>query len=97
MKMKQVVKKITGYKKEKKKIKHDDVFDEFGNLIRESYEEVVEVDVPILEDVIEEVEMTKEEILSLEMETSNNVEPTLEERLEAMESAMLDMILGGAL
>ena len=40
-------------------------------------------------------EMTQKEILSLENEVSDKVEPTFEERLEAMENAMLEMILGG--
>lgn len=81
-------------------IHHDEFIDENGNPI-EAYDEVVEVVVPIMGTVYEE--MTQEEILSLENETSDNdeisdnVEPTLEERLEAMENAMLEMILGGTL
>ena len=75
-------------------IHHDEFIDENGNPI-EAYDEVVEVVVPIMGTVYEE--MTQEEILSLENETSDNAKPTLEERLEAMENAMLEMILGGTL
>lgn len=93
--MKKLVRKQVGTKKEKKIIKHEDKYDEFGNLV-EAYEEVIEVDVPVFGNVYEE--MTQEEILSLKNEVSDNIEPTIEERLEAMESAMLEMIImGGAL
>ena len=75
-------------------IHHEESVDEQGNVV-EAYDETVEKVVPIMGVVYEE--MTQEEILSLETETSDNTEPTIEERLEAIEGAFLEMVLGGTL
>ena len=72
-------------------VHHEESIDELGNVI-EAYDEVIEVVKPIMGTVYEE--MTQEEIDALPNEEVV-VEPTLEERLEAMENAMLEMILGG--
>ena len=92
--MKKAVYKKIDEKIEYITIHHEATADENWNLI-EAYDEVIEKVIPIMGVVYEE--MTDEEILSLENETSDNEEPTLEERLEAMENAMLEMILGGTL
>lgn len=92
--MKKAVYKKIDEKIEKVTIRHEATVDDFGVVI-EAYDEVIDKVIPVMGVVYEE--MTKEEILSLENEVSDKVEPTLEERLEAMESAMLEMIMGGAL
>lgn len=92
--MKKAVYKKIDEKIEYTIIHHDEFIDEEGN-ISGAYDEVIEKVTPIMGVVYED--MTDDEILSLESETSDNAEPTLEERLEAMENAMLEMILGGTL
>ena len=92
--MKKAVYKKIDEKIEYITIHHDEFIDEEGN-ISGAFDEIIEKVTPIMGVVYEE--MTQEEILSLENETSDNAEPTLEERLEAMENAMLEMILGGTL
>lgn len=72
-------------------IHHEETIDENGNVI-EAYDETIEKVVPIMGVVYEE--MTDEEVAEL---SANEVvsEPTIEERLEALEQATLEMILGG--
>ena len=72
-------------------VHHDETIDENGNVI-EAYDETIEKVVPIMGTVYEE--MTQEDIDSLKQEEVV-AEPTYEERLEAMENAVLEMILGG--
>lgn len=74
-------------------IHHEESVDEQGNII-EAHDEVIKKVIPIMGTVYEE--MTQEEIDSLKQEEVE-IEPTLEERLEAMESAMLEMVMGGML
>ena len=86
--------KIFRYKKIDEKIEkvikhHEESIDENGNVIP-AYDEEVEVVKSIYGDVYEEVE-----VKDLPQEVELHQEPTLEERLAAMESAMLEMILGG--
>ena len=72
-------------------IHHEETIDENGNVI-EAYDETIEKVVPIMGVVYEE--MTDDEVAELganELPT----EPTIEERLEALEQATLEMILGG--
>ena len=98
--MKKAIYKKVDEKIEYITIHHDEFVDEEGN-ISGAFDEIVEKVIPIMGVVYEE--MTQDEILSLENETgdnnetSDNAEPTLEERIEAMENAMLEMILGGTL
>ena len=92
--MKKAVYKKIDEKIEYVTIHHEEFVDEEGN-ISGAFDEIVEKVTPIMGVTYEE--MTDDEILSLEHETSDNAEPTLEERLEAMENAMLEMILGGTL
>lgn len=98
--MKKAVYKKIDEKIEYITIHHDEFIDENGKVIAPC-DEVVKKVIPIMGTVYEE--LTEDEILSLENETSDNdeisdnAEPTLEERLEAMENAMLEMILGGTL
>ena len=90
--MKKAVYKKIDEKIEYITIHHDEFIDEEGN-ISGAYDEIIEKVVPIMGVVYEE--MTDDEIETLQQEEVQ--EPTLEERLEAMENAMLEMILGGTL
>ena len=92
--MKKAVYKKIDERIEQVTIHHEETIDEQGNVI-EAYDEVVEKVIPIMGVVYEE--MTQEEIDSLSNEEESYSEPTLEERLEAMESAMLEMVMGGML
>lgn len=74
-------------------IHHEESIDENGNVI-EAYDETIEKVVPVMGVVYEE--MTQEEIDELSKQDEVVAEPTYEERLEAMENAMLEMIMGGA-
>ena len=89
------MKKATYKKVDEKIVKqivhHEESVDENGNVIP-AWDEEVEKVIPIMGVVYEE--MTEEEIASLPQEEVYH-EPTLEERLAAMENAMLEMILGG--
>ena len=90
--MKKAVYKKIDEKIEYITIHHDEFIDEEGN-ISGAFDEIIEKVTPIMGVVYEE--MTQEEIETLQQEEVQ--EPTLEERLEAMENAMLEMILGGTL
>lgn len=90
--MKKAVYKKIDEKIEYITIHHEEFVDEEGN-ISGAYDEIIEKVVPIMGVVYEE--MTDDEIETLQQEEVQ--EPTLEERLEAMENAMLEMILGGTL
>lgn len=95
MLIKQTSKKIVGYRKEKKPKWFDTVYDESGNIIQEGHYEDVEVDVAIVKDVTEEVEVDETYADHTQPTLST---PTNEERIEALENALLEMILkGGAL
>ena len=65
--------------------------DEHGNIIP-AHEVIERIEHKIVGVVYEDI--PREEILSLENEASDN-EPTLDERVEALESAVLEMVLGG--
>ena len=73
-------------------IHYGEYVDENGNVI-EAYDETIEKVVPIMGVVYEE--MTDDEVAEL---SANELptEPTVEERLEALEQATLELILGGA-
>ena len=90
--MKKAVYKKIDEKIEYTIIHHEEFVDEEGN-ISGAFDEIIEKVTPIMGTVYEE--MTQEEIETLQQEEVQ--EPTLEERLEAMENAMLEMILGGTL
>ena len=76
-------------------IHHEESVDEQGNII-EAYDETIKKVVPIMGTVYEE--MSQEEIDALSQEEElHQVEPTFEERLEAMENAMLEMVMGACL
>lgn len=86
---------IREYKKVDEKIEkvikhHEETIDENGNVIP-AYDEVIDKVIPIMGWVSSE--MTQEAIDSMRKELHD--EPTIEERVEAIESAMLEMILGG--
>ena len=74
---------------------HAAEYDRYGNLVRDAYEELVDKVVPIMGIVYEE--MTQEEIESLHSEENYPIEPTFEERLEAIESAMIEMVMLGGI
>lgn len=71
-------------------IHHEESVDENGNVI-EAYDETIEKVVPIMGTVYEE--MTDDEVAELSADEVLH-EPTIEERLEALEQATLEMILG---
>ena len=79
--------KQVGIKKVKKVVHHDEIKDEFGTIIKEAFEEEIEIDVPVYERVYEEVEevddIPQEEIPQM---------PTEAERIEALEMAMLELL-----
>ena len=67
-------------------------YDELGNLITEEHEAEVEVVKAVMGVVYED--LTPEEVEALENDEPITP-PTTEERLEAMEAALLEMVLGG--
>ena len=89
--MKKAVYKQVDTRIEKVTIHHEATVDDFGVVI-EAYDEVIDKVIPVMGTVYEE--MTQEEIASLPQEEVYH-EPTAEERLEALEGALLEMILGG--
>lgn len=90
--MRKLVKKKIGERIEYVTVHHDETVDEQGNIVG-AFDEIIEKVIPVYGNVYED--MTEDEILSLKNETSDNVEPTIEERVEAIESALLEIILGG--
>lgn len=89
--MKKLVYKKIDERIEQVVVHHEESVDEYGNVIP-SYDEVIDKVVPVMGTVYEE--MTDDEVAEL---SANEVvsEPTVEERLEALEQATLEMILGG--
>lgn len=77
----------------KKTVKHHEaIIDEHGKIIKEAYDEEIEVIVPIKGVVYKK--MTDEEVVELKKQQQEEPAPTLEERVDAMENAMLEMLLG---
>ena len=74
-------------------IHHDETIDELGNIIP-AYNETIEKIIPIMGTVYEE--MTQEEILSLENQISDILEPTLEERVHNLETQTLQNTIDNA-
>ena len=91
--MKKLVYKKIDERIEQVTVHHEESVDEYGNVI-DAYDEVIDKVVPVIGTVYEE--MTQEEIDELSKQEEVVVEPTYEERLEAMENAVLEMIMGGA-
>lgn len=91
--MKKLVYKKIDERIEQVVVHHSETVDENGNVI-EAYDETIEKVVPVMGVVYEE--MTQEEIDELSKQDEVVTEPTYEERLEAMENAVLEMIMGGA-
>ena len=89
--MKKLVYKKIDERIEQVVVHHEESVDENGNVI-EAYDETIEKVVPVMGVVYEE--MTDDEVAEL---SANELptEPTIEERLEALEQATLEMILGG--
>lgn len=92
-KPKKAVHKQVGEKKVKKHVHHPPVHDEHGHVIEEARDEVIEVVVPVMGTVYEE--MTQEEIAELEKQQQEEQElphvPTLEERVEALEKIVAEL------
>ena len=82
-KPKKAVHKQVGEKKVKKHVHPPPVHDENGKVIEEARDEVIEVVVPVMGTVYEE--MTQAEIDELEKQQNLPHVPTLEERVEALE------------
>ena len=79
--------KQVGIKKVNKIVRHDEINDEFGNIIEEAYDEEIEIDVPVYERVYEEVD----EVADIPHEELPQM-PTEAERIEALEMAMLELL-----
>lgn len=82
-KPKKAVHKQVGEKKVKKHVHHPPVHDENGKVIEEARDEVIEVVVPVMGTVYEE--MTQAEIDELEKQQDLPHIPTLEERVTELE------------
>lgn len=72
---------------------HPAQYNEMGEMIADAYDETYTVTVPIMEP--QNVEMTAEEIAELEAMQASSPEPkpTVEERLDTLETTTDDMIL----
>lgn len=97
-KIKETKPTIVGHKKEKKKVHHPPKHDELGNLIHEAYDEEIEIEVPIIEDVTVERELTDKEIEEMEKMANVTVPKSLEEvvadlfkRVEELEKAFEEL------
>lgn len=78
---------------EQRVIHHNAEYDEDGNIIAESWDETVEMEVPVMGMVYRDA--TPEEIAEFERQQAEmpEPEPTPEERLDALETTTDDMIL----
>lgn len=88
-KPKKAVHKQVDEKKVKKHVHHPPVHDEHGNIIEEARDEVIEVVVPVMGTVYEE--MTPEEIAELEKQQELPHIPTLEERVTELERLVAEL------
>ena len=88
-KPKKAVHKQVGEKKVEKHVHHPPVHDEHGNVIEEARDEVIEVAVPIMGTVYEE--MTDEEVAELEKQEQIEHVPTLEERVTELERIVAEL------
>ena len=86
---KKLTRKKVGERKEKHIKHHEAIIDEHGNIIEEAREEVIEVVVPVMGTVYEE--MTQAEIDELEKQQELPHIPTLEERVEALEKIVAEL------
>ena len=92
--MKKAIYKKVDERIEKVTIHHEESIDDLGNII-EAYDEVIDKVIPVMGTVYEEMTQEEIEASTSQKACDNFAEPTLEERLEAMENAMLEMVLGG--
>lgn len=88
-KPKKAVHKQVGKKKVKKHVHHPPVYDENGHVIEEARDEIVEVVVPVMGTVYEE--MSDEEIAELEKQQELPHVPTLEERVTELERLVAEL------
>lgn len=88
-KPKKAVHKQVGEKKVKKHVHHPPVHDEKGNVVEEARDEVIEVVVPIMGTVYEE--MSEAELAELEKQQEIEYEPTLEERVTELERIVAEL------
>lgn len=86
---KKAVHKRVDEKKVKKHVHHPPVHDEHGNIIEEARDEVIEVVVPVMGTVYEE--MTDEEVAELEKQQDLPHVPTLEERVTELERIVAEL------
>ena len=82
-----------GERTEQRVIHHEAEYDENGSVVREAWDETVEVQVPVMGMVYRDA--TPEEIEEFERQQAETPppEPTPEERLAALETTTDDMIL----
>ena len=88
-KPKKAVHKQVGERKEKHVKHHEAIIDEHGNIVEEARDEEIEVVVPVMGTVYEE--MTQAEIDELEKQQDLPHVPTLEERVEALEECVTEL------
>lgn len=88
-KPKRLVHKQVGEKKVKKHVHHPPIHDEHGHVIEEARDEVIEVVVPVMGTVYEE--MTDDEVAELEKQQDLPHVPTLEERVEVLERLVAEL------
>ena len=88
-KPKKAVHKQVGERKEKHVKHHEAIIDEHGNIIEEAREEVIEVVVPVMGTVYEE--MSEAELAELEKQQQLPHVPTLEERVTELERIVAEL------
>ena len=78
---------------EQRVIHHDDVWDDNGNIVAHAWNEVVEVQVPVMGVMYRDA--TTEEVAEFERQKAEmpEPEPSTDERLDALETTTDDMIL----
>lgn len=80
-----------GERTEQRVIHHDELWDDNGNIIANAWDEIIEVQVPVMDTVYRDA--TPEEIAEMERAHAEMPEPemTTEERLAIMEDAFAEL------
>ena len=83
----------TGERIEQRVIHHESEYDDDGNIITEAWDEIVEVQVPVIGMVYRNATPEEEAEFERQKAEMPEPEPTPEERLDALETTTDDMIL----
>lgn len=83
----------TGERIEQRVIHHAAEYDDDGNIITEAWDEIVEVQVPVIGMVYRDATPEEEAEFERQQAELPEPEPTPEERLDALETTTDDMIL----